>query len=373
MSQETLLAQELPLHVVVLHHGLWGNSAHMAGVVRELERGNRNEENLYFLNVSANHDHMTYDGIDILGLRAIDELHAWMESSKAFVKKISFVGLVLRFAIGKLYESGFFAGGKIQPVQYVSIATPHLGVLHSSVLKHVAPSLLSRSGEQIVLKDHYTHNLPLLKCMALPSLPFFKGLSLFEKIITLANIVNDRSVGYESAVIEKENKFFLYGSKSVQDDRYPSIRVLDESTMLPNGKIALPPYPRSRFLFYALLPIFIPIALCRLSIAAFKSRRRITRYDTSPKWIEKLEDLIGDSPNVSSTTLVAEDESLLDTEREVVDLLNLLPWIKIHVLITELNSHGGIVLRQSAFRKFADELDPCRNVLEYLANEVFVY
>ncbi len=212
-------------------------------------------------------------------------------------------------------------------MQFVSIATPHLGVYETGLFRHLLPVILSRSGQQICLKDDYISGIPLLKCMALPSLPWFQGLALFERIISYANIVNDRSVGYESAAITRENKFLVYDSQAVHE-QYPEIRILDLSSPLPNG-LSLPPLPLLRFIFFALLPIIVPIALTRFAYMTSKSSYRLKEADTSIEWVRGKESVnFLKDKSLPSSTLNQDDLALDHAEH-----LNNLPWIKIHVLV----------------------------------------
>ncbi|GJV45167.1 putative alpha/beta hydrolase, partial [Tanacetum coccineum] len=76
---------------------------------------------------------LTFDGVDQMGERLAEEV---MEVTKHWpeVSKISFIahslgGLVVRYAIGRLYENSSSEAKIVglQPVNFITAATPHLG------------------------------------------------------------------------------------------------------------------------------------------------------------------------------------------------------------------------------------------------------
>ena len=81
-------------HIVVLHHGLWGNAEHMKKIQENLEL-NDNSSQLFFLNISVNENEFTFDGIDLLGNRTIEQLQQCLAERN--FSKISFVG----YSLGK--------------------------------------------------------------------------------------------------------------------------------------------------------------------------------------------------------------------------------------------------------------------------------
>jgi Putative serine esterase (DUF676) len=74
-------------------------------------------------------------------------------------------GLISRYVIGLLYARGAFE--KMQPINFTTFATPHLGIRHinSGVLRNLAnllgPRLLSSSGRQMFIADHISRPLLL--------------------------------------------------------------------------------------------------------------------------------------------------------------------------------------------------------------------
>jgi predicted alpha/beta-fold hydrolase len=76
------------LNLVVLCHGLWGNASHMKPIKEALEKEHKS---VTVLNITAFEGTLTYDGVDVCGLRAIDQIKPLLATSKT----ISFIGYSL--------------------------------------------------------------------------------------------------------------------------------------------------------------------------------------------------------------------------------------------------------------------------------------
>lgn len=121
----------------------------------------------------------TYDGVDWCAERVVKEImarKAWLEAdhtarvTRFSVCGYSLGGLVARYTIGILYAQDFFRD--IEPVNFTTFATPHIGMLDYGVLwtrlmRLVGSRLLSRTGEQFFVKDKWgSDGQPLLLAMA---------------------------------------------------------------------------------------------------------------------------------------------------------------------------------------------------------------
>jgi hypothetical protein len=79
-------------------------------------------------------------------------------------------GLVARYVVGILHYRRFF--DTVKPVNFTTIATPHLGLLKyptwfSKISNALGPRLLARSGLQLYAKDRYSGTgRPLVDIMA---------------------------------------------------------------------------------------------------------------------------------------------------------------------------------------------------------------
>ncbi|KAL3901385.1 MAG: hypothetical protein SGCHY_000650 [Lobulomycetales sp.] len=75
----------------VLHHGLWGNPGHLAYLIGELKKA---FPSLVIANVDVNQALRTYDGIDVLGDKAVDWILDFVRD-KPQISKVSFIGYSL--------------------------------------------------------------------------------------------------------------------------------------------------------------------------------------------------------------------------------------------------------------------------------------
>ena len=129
------------------------------------------------------------------------------------IKKLSIVGyslggLIARYAIGLLYSNGWFE--RIQPVNFTTFASPHLGVrtplvgYHSQVWNAFGARTLSTSGQQLFTIDTFRDTgRPLLSVLADPNSIFIKALSQFKNRVLYANVINDRSAPYYTTYITR--------------------------------------------------------------------------------------------------------------------------------------------------------------------------
>lgn len=107
----------------------------------------------------------------------IDEKIRTIEESGRKVTRFSITGyslggLVARYLVGILHHRGFFSA--IAPVNFTTIATPHIGLLKystwfSKLSNALGPKLLARTGSQFYAKDDYADTgRPLVDIMSDP-------------------------------------------------------------------------------------------------------------------------------------------------------------------------------------------------------------
>ena len=185
---------------------MWGNSAHLAEAARFLRErfpksitdADSSDPEIEILLCQSNHGEGTYDGIDWGAERAVEEAshtHDYMNVqpySSFFLSQIddrirtveesgrkvtrfsitgySLGGLVARYIVGILHHRRFF--DTVTPVNFSTIATPHIGLLKfrtlwSKISNGLGPTLLGRTGSQFYAKDHYADTgRPLVEIMA---------------------------------------------------------------------------------------------------------------------------------------------------------------------------------------------------------------
>ncbi|EWC43700.1 hypothetical protein DRE_07452 [Drechslerella stenobrocha 248] len=202
-------------HLVVLVHGLWGNPSHMEYIASTLK--DRYDDSRLLVHVAArNSGNYTYDGIELGGerlAREIEELLEDLADKGTTIRKFSIVGyslggLVSRYVIGLLHAKGFF--DKIEPVNFTTFASPHLGVrtpklgFHNHIWNVVGARTLSASGRQLFTIDEFRDTKrPLLAVLADKELVFWKALATFKNRVLYANIINDRSTTFFTSGISR--------------------------------------------------------------------------------------------------------------------------------------------------------------------------
>ncbi|KAF8595039.1 DUF676-domain-containing protein [Ceratobasidium sp. AG-I] len=223
------------VHFLACVHGMWGNPSHLAVLqqtIKDKFADNTGETELATLVLETNSESFTYDGIDWCAERAVKEIYGMVEKlEKDGVKKVtkfsivgySLGGLISRYAIGILYQRGFFR--TVEPVNFTTFATPHLGTLHSegffgSIAGKLGPTMLSRTGKQFYGTDSDVwspddkEGRPLLEVMSDKDTVFFKALVSFPNMTIYGNAVYDITVPYCTALIEPHDHFATSESKT---------------------------------------------------------------------------------------------------------------------------------------------------------------
>ncbi|KAG9816752.1 DUF676-domain-containing protein, partial [Aureobasidium melanogenum] len=179
-------------HLCILIHGLWGNPKHLKNLATSLQ-AEYPKDKLHVLLTKSNSNNFTYDGIELGGERTTNEIEEEikiLEKDGRRITKISIVGyslggLVARYVVGLLYSKGYF--DRIQPVNFTTFATPHLGVRspllgpHNYLWNVLGARTLSTSGRQLFTVDSFRDTgRPLLTVLADPSSVFIRGLAKFK-------------------------------------------------------------------------------------------------------------------------------------------------------------------------------------------------
>lgn len=220
----------MKFHLVVLVHGVWGNSSHMSYLADQIQHKTQssdpNEKIVVYKTV--NHSgYLTYDGIDVNGKRITDEILA--EVARLGTDKVvkfsivgySMGGLVCRYAVGILHHHKFFE--TVKPIHFVTFCTPHVGLLNPSntlssrIFNFVAPYVLVHTGQQMWLQDRtaVNHNVPLLVYMADPTSVFYQALLEFETRSLYANTINDRRTSWYTTSISDVDPFHSMVNESL--------------------------------------------------------------------------------------------------------------------------------------------------------------
>jgi hypothetical protein len=317
------------------------------------------------LNIDCISGTLTFDGIDHCGDVVYEQvLLAIQEGS---FTDISFVGysmggLVLRYCIGKMEANGVF--DNIKPGQYISIATPHLGVRRPTgfVWNNAVSIFLGRSGRQFAKEDKFYDNEPLLMVLSDPRYCFYRGLSKF-KLSLFANVIYDRSTQFTTSAIEYSNPFRKYARK-VPDCDYPSVVCVDETAPFKARG-----WTRKEVIFatvfMSLLPITLPLWLILSS--SFLGLNSVLSHLRAGKGAD-LTWFINSIKEEKPIMQVNHEQIPKSQHRRsyyrvfIIQNLNLLKWTKVYCHIDAPNSHAAIVQRRDG--------EAGKDVAKYLAHKV---
>ncbi|KAJ9107445.1 hypothetical protein QFC21_000898 [Naganishia friedmannii] len=300
------------VHLVVLIHGLWGNSKHLEVAREELqfayerakEQEAGNEEaclpELRILVAQGNEGTYTYDGIDVCAGRVAREIEkevARIEKDGSIVARdfsvmgysvggreygsvlppsiallmIACAPVTARYLIGLLHSRDPSFLVKHRPVNFTTLATPHVGIVKYRgrfwqwVAVKWAYSLLGRTGDQLYTWDKYStqDERSLLEVMSDSDEVFIKALNSFQRIDFFANAVQDHTVPYPTGAINYDDPFVQIPAKSsvneeivVETDeagiiqRWFTVPVEDavrEGKARPKGPVRAPTSPHSTY------------------------------------------------------------------------------------------------------------------------------
>ncbi|KAF4393062.1 hypothetical protein F8388_012571 [Cannabis sativa] len=250
------ITKDQPDHLLVLVHGILASPSDWTYVQAELKK--RLGRKFLIYASSSNTYSRTFAGIDGAGKRLADEVMQVVQRTES-LKKISFLahslgGLIARYAVAVLYspnslmpnsqtayssKRGMIAG--LEPINFITLATPHLGVrgkrqlpfllgvpLLEKLAAPIAPILAGLTGSQLFLTDGKPDKPPLLLRMAsdCEDGKFISALGAFRARIVYANVSYDHMVGWRTSSIRRETEIVkpprrsLDGYKHVVDVDY---------------------------------------------------------------------------------------------------------------------------------------------------------
>jgi hypothetical protein len=191
-------------HIIVLQNGLNGHHWSMHSMATYL-RQKLSAENFVVVVSDVNNMALTYFGIDPCGRRLRDFV---LQQCRLYplATRISFIGhslggVMIRYCIGLLQEDGFFGSDRslqqMQPVMYVSIASPHLGVHSLDAFRQtLARWAIPKTGAALLLED----DEKLLLNMSLAHSKYMLGLQRFQ-LFAYGNLVGDALVPMDTACL----------------------------------------------------------------------------------------------------------------------------------------------------------------------------
>ncbi|KAG5049349.1 hypothetical protein JHK85_010452 [Glycine max] len=229
-----------PHHLVIMVNGIIGSAADWRYAAEQFVK--KLPDKVIVHRSECNSSKLTFDGVDTMGERLAEEVLSvvkrWPE-----VQKISFVahslgGLVARYAIGRLYDYSstlalvgtsrdYFNEEKtefskqfleqsyeakiagLEPMNFITFATPHLGSRGNKQLpflcglpflerraSETAHLVAGRSGKHLFLMDNDDGKRPLLLRMVNDSddLKFMSALRAFKRRVAYANANYDQEM-----------------------------------------------------------------------------------------------------------------------------------------------------------------------------------
>lgn len=198
-----------PTHLIIVAHGLVGRAKDLDYVVRQIQV--KDGERAFVHATRVNEGGKTYDGVESGSKRIAKDVIELIENNKENnlhnLKYISFIGnslggLYVRHVISILYDTmtGLIAG--LEPLNFISIATPHLGFESfydfppKSLLNFIMHNFIGQTGFDLNLTDEDR----LLYHMA-TSHKFLSPLKAFQRRRLYANLNGDFMVPFNTASI----------------------------------------------------------------------------------------------------------------------------------------------------------------------------
>ncbi|KAJ3825413.1 DUF676-domain-containing protein [Lentinula raphanica] len=404
----------MDVHLHVLLHGLWGTTKHLESASRVFSARHcrtdskqqapsdpelaiateSNQVRIQLLSIEANQGSKTYDGIDWSAERAVEEIRESireMSSKGDRVVKFSITGyslggLCARYVVAILYAQHFF--DSVQPVNFVTFATPHIGIpriegsLFSRISRYVGSRMLGSTGKQLYWLDRWAGTTrPLLEIMADKDLVFWKALDAFDNIDIYANAIHDRMVPYLTGAFELSDPFkgqednldikFIPGYQPMMESWTPKDQSEGKTKRsLPERWEALKPLPLMgpfiqwdfpyNLIIIALMPIILAILVVLVPIIFVlntrSSEQRVSILEkASASAQERLAQMFATLDYVgqdTGTTLEQKSQgvsegSLSEVQRKMIANLNKLSVRKHLTWIHPVrNSHAIIICRE---------------------------
>lgn len=314
-----------PEHLVVMVNGLVGSSADWRYAAEQFVK--RLPEKIVVHCSECNYSMLTFDGVDRMGERLAKEVEDVIKRWPG-VRKISFVahslgGLVARYAIGRLYEPPMkteVAGlnrsclvreenvsdqchkqsseetvAGLEPVNFITVATPHLGsrghkqlpllcglpLLEKGALQ-TAHWIAGRSGKHLFLTDKDNGKPPLLLRMVNDSddLMFMSGLRSFKRRVAYANANYDHVVGWRTSSIRRQDEL-PKSNLQIKDQKYPHIvNVEQETTLDINHKLSSLEGKKMADLEEEMIEGLTQVPWERIDVSFHESRQRYVAHNT---------------------------------------------------------------------------------------------
>lgn len=216
-------------HLFILVHGLWGNHKHMNSIKEMLEKTLDDIDDIVIFKPENSGYLKTLHGIRVVSYNVLDEICKFVlnygpeKFDRVSMIGYSMGGLVSRFIIGKMVTECRDIFQHMEPMIFMTFATPHLGVnfylpsdktrryvsrkILTSVLSGLGRTILGRSGAEIFISNKDDRIL-----VDLSQGEYLYGLSRFHHRVCFANVKNDRTVAFYTSFITDSDPFIETGN-----------------------------------------------------------------------------------------------------------------------------------------------------------------
>ncbi|PHT42206.1 hypothetical protein CQW23_16231 [Capsicum baccatum] len=318
-------AKVQPEHLVIMVNGLIGSSADWRYAAEQFIK--RLPDKIVVHCSECNSSRLTFDGVDRMGERLAKEVEDVIRRWPG-VRKISFVshslgGLVARYAVGRLYEppkitevldlngSGLVREENVsdqchkqsseetvaglEPLNFITVATPHLGSRGHNQLpllcglpllekgaSQTAHWIVGRSGKHLFLTDKDNGKPPLLLRMVNDSddLKFMSGLRSFKRRVAYANANYDHVVGWRTSSIRRQDEL-PKSNLQIKDQKYPHIvNIEQETTLAISHKVSSLERKEMADLEEAMIEGLTQVPWERIDVSFHESRQRYVAHNT---------------------------------------------------------------------------------------------
>ncbi|KAM3269814.1 hypothetical protein P3S67_029720 [Capsicum chacoense] len=318
-------AKVQPEHLVIMVNGLIGSSADWRYAAEQFIK--RLPDKIVVHCSECNSSRLTFDGVDRMGERLAKEVEDVIRRWPG-VRKISFVshslgGLVARYAVGRLYEppkitevldlncSGLVREENVsdqchkqsseetvaglEPLNFITVATPHLGSRGHNQLpllcglpllekgaSQTAHWIVGRSGKHLFLTDKDNGKPPLLLRMVNDSddLKFMSGLRSFKRRVAYANANYDHVVGWRTSSIRRQDEL-PKSNLQIKDQKYPHIVNIEQETSLAiSHKVSSLERKEMADLEEAMIEGLTQVPWERIDVSFHESRQRYVAHNT---------------------------------------------------------------------------------------------
>ncbi|KAF3625370.1 putative galactose oxidase-like [Capsicum annuum] len=318
-------AKVQPEHLVIMVNGLIGSSADWRYAAEQFIK--RLPDKIVVHCSECNSSRLTFDGVDRMGERLAKEVEDVIRRWPG-VRKISFVshslgGLVARYAVGRLYEppkitevldlngsdlvreenvsdqchkqSSEETVAGLEPLNFITVATPHLGSRGNNQLpllcglpllekgaSQTAHWIVGRSGKHLFLTDKDNGKPPLLLRMVNDSddLKFMSGLRSFKRRVAYANANYDHVVGWRTSSIRRQDEL-PKSNLQIKDQKYPHIvNIEQETTLAISHKVSSLERKEMADLEEAMIEGLTQVPWERIDVSFHESRQRYVAHNT---------------------------------------------------------------------------------------------